>query len=46
MVNLMKELAIGGKERQTLIRTLGETTERSSNWLWLKSGKKEWKVKS
>ena len=46
MVKLMKELGMGGKERQTLIRRLGETTERSSNWLWLKSGEKEGKVKS
>ena len=45
MVNLMKELGLGGKERRTLIRRLGETTERSSNWLWLKSGEKEWKIK-
>ena len=45
MVRLLKELGMGGKERQTLIRRLGETTE-SSNWLWLKSGEKKWKVKS
>ena len=30
MVKLMKELGMGGKERRTLIRRLGETTERSS----------------
>ena len=38
MVKLMKKLGLGGKERRTLIRMLGETTDRSSNWLWLKSG--------
>ena len=46
MVKLVKELGLGGKERRTLIRRLGETTERSSNWVWLKSGEKEWKAKS
>ena len=46
MIKLMKELGLGGKERRTLIRRLGETTEKSSNWLWLKSGEKEWKAKS
>ena len=35
-----------GKERKTLIWRLGETTERSSNSLWLKSGENEWKIKS
>ena len=43
MAKLLKELGICGKERRTIIRSLVKTTERSSNWLWLKSGEREWK---
>ena len=46
MLKLLKEVGLGGKDRRTAVRNLSETTERCSNWLWLRSGEKEWKCKS
>ena len=44
-VKVYESFGVGSKA-DTHYGSLGETTEKSSNWLWLKSGKKEWKPNS
>ena len=39
---LFSTIGICGKEKKLAIKQLAEAAERGSNWLWLRSGTKEW----
>ena len=38
MLKSLKEVSLRGTDQRAPIRNLSETTERCSNWLWLRSG--------
>ena len=39
---LLANIGVYGKEKKLAIKQLAEAAEKRSNWIWLKSGTKEW----